>query len=174
MKLVTAGKPRIRLFLRHWQGRGELGAGMNVIANLCRVTAIVAACSLSPLAWAAAPVGLQTEIPMMESAVATPAKIYELDTEMVVHNWVICVSQGVAEQLVQAREVSAEKAVSAYESLKDERKCGQFAELRVILQKPVYASAAESGFDARVFDALVNLADNWASAFVVTGGLPEE
>ena len=111
---------------------------------------------------------------MTEAAVSPAAKIYDLDTEMVVHNWVICVSQAVAEQLVQAREQSLESALAAYESLKDERKCGRFSELRVILQKPVYRSAADSGHDARVFDALVNLADNWASAYLVTGGLPEE
>jgi hypothetical protein len=145
---------------------------MNAILHLCRTAAFVGVCSVASLAWAAAPVELETQMPMPEDVAA--AAIYELDTEMMVHNWVLCVSQAVAEQLVQAREEGAESARSAYESLKQERKCGQFAELRVILQQRLYTSAAESGHDARIFGALVNLADNWASAFVVTGGLPEE
>jgi hypothetical protein len=111
---------------------------------------------------------------MPQGVSAAPAKIYELDTEIVVHNWVLCISQSVAEQLVEAREESVEKAWSAYGALSEARKCGRFAELRVILQEPLYRSAADSGYDARIFGALVSLSDNWASAFVVAGSLPEK
>jgi hypothetical protein len=141
---------------------------------MCRAAAFVIACTMAQTAWAAAPVDVQTQLPAPDAVSATPAKIYELETEMVVHNWVLCVSESVAEQLVRAREEGMETALSAYDSLKEERKCGQFAELRVILREPLYKSAAESGHDARVFGALVNLADNWAAAYVVTGGLSEE
>jgi hypothetical protein len=147
---------------------------MNIIANFCRAAATISVVSLSSVAWGAAPLELQAEAPAAEPAPAEQIKIYELETEMVVHNWVLCVSESGAQTLARAREESAENAWSAYENLKQERKCGRFAELRVILQKALYKSAAESGHDARVFGALVNLADNWASAFVVTGGLPEE
>jgi hypothetical protein len=143
-------------------------------AKICRSAAIVIACLVAEAAWAAAPAEVQTELAAPGAVSATPAKVYELEIEMVVHNWVLCVSESVAEQLVRAREEGVEKALSAYDDLKQERKCGQFAELRVILQEPLYKSAAESGHDARVFGALVNLADNWASAYVVTGGLSEE
>lgn len=146
---------------------------MKTTARMCRAAAAAAACLIAQAAWAAAPVGVETELPAPEAVIAAPV-LYELDTEMVVHDWVLCISEAVAEQLVRAREEGIEKAISAYDSLKQERKCGQFAELRVILQEPLYKSAAESGHDARVFGALVNLADNWASAFVVTGGLSGE
>lgn len=148
---------------------------MNTFTNLCRAAAMAGVCFAAPAAWAAAPsAGIETEMPMPEAVSAAPATIYELDTEMVVHDWVLCISQSVAEQLVHAREESIAAGLSAYESLTHERKCGQFAELRVILQESLYASKAESGFDARVFGALVNFSDNWASAFVVSDGLLEE
>ena len=47
-------------------------------------------------------------------------------------------------------------------------------ELRVILQERIYASAAESGHDTRAYGALVNFSDDWASAYVVYGGLPAQ
>lgn len=141
--------------------------------DVCRAAACVAACMIASFAWAAAPVGIETEMPVPEGVASTPARIYELETEMVVHNWVLCVSRTVAEKLVHAREEGADQAWSAYATLKEARKCGQFAELRVILQEPLYVSATESGYDARVYGALVSLADNWASAFVISGGLPE-
>jgi hypothetical protein len=148
---------------------------MNWIGNFCRAAAIAGVYVAAPGAWAAAPVGIETELPSADGAVAAPpASLYELDTEMVVHNWVMCISANVAEQLVRAREEGVEQALSAYKGFKQDRKCGRFAELRVILREPLYKSAGESGHDARVFGALVNLANNWASVFLVTGGLPEE
>jgi len=145
---------------------------MKTIANLCRAAALFGACILTPFAWAAAPVGIESDVPMPKMA-AAPANIYELDTEMVVHNWVLCVSQNVAEQLAEAREAGTAEALAAYAGLQHEKKCGRFAELRVILKTPIYKSAAGAGYDARVYGALVRLSDNWASAFVVAGGLPE-
>lgn len=135
---------------------------------------MVGACLVGSLAWAAAPVGVESDMPALGTVAATPAKIYELDTEMVVRDWVLCVSASVAEDLVRAREESLEQAWSAYEAFKEARQCGRFAELRVILQEPLYSSAAEASHDARVFGALVNLSDNWASAFVVSGSLSEQ
>ncbi len=66
---------------------------------------------------------------------------------MVVHNWVLCVSQPLAEQLVRAREAGVEPARLAYAGLASARSCGQFPELRVILRERVYVSAAELGYD---------------------------
>jgi hypothetical protein len=93
---------------------------------------------------------------------------------MVVTNWVLCVSQAVAEQLVHAREESLDLARATYAELNQAKSCGQFPELRVILQERLYTSSAESGHDARVFGALVDFAGSWASAYVVYGGLPEQ
>jgi hypothetical protein len=87
---------------------------------------------------------------------------------------VLCISQPLAEQLVHAREVGPESALQAYAGLASARSCGQFPELRVILRDPLYASAANAGYDARVFGALVNLSGDWASAYVVSGGLPDK
>jgi len=140
----------------------------------CRAPAVAAMCLAAPLAWSAAPDGLESDAPAAEVATSAPVILYDLETEMVVHNWILCVSQSVAEELVRAREESVEKARLAYNALSESRSCGKFAELRVILRERLYASSVESGHDARIFGALVNLSDQWASAFVVYGGLPEE
>ncbi len=146
---------------------------MSVIGKACRAAAGATMGIAASMAWAAAPVWIESETPAAET-IAAPATIYELDTEMVVHNWVLCISRAVAEELVQAREESVEKARSAYEGLTAARQCGRFAELRVILQERLYKAEAEPGKDVRAFGALVLLADDWASAFVVTGSLPEQ
>jgi hypothetical protein len=91
---------------------------------------------------------------------------------MVVENWILCISQEIAEELVRAREESAEKALSTYAGFREARACGQFPEMRVILRERLYVSES-GGFDARVFGGLVNLSGAWASAFIVSGGLPE-
>ncbi len=146
---------------------------MNMVQNLC-CAAGVAALFLAPSAFAAAPDDVSVDAIVPEAAVAPPVASYALETEMVVHDWVLCVSQSVAEELAHAREEGIEAARAAYATLSSARSCGLFPELHVILREPVYASAAESGADARVFGALVNLSGDWASAFVVSGGLPSE
>ena len=140
------------------------------IGKFRRAAALVVACLASP-AWAAAPEEIIAS-PALEGLASGPGKIYELETEMVVHNWVLCVSQAFAEDLVRAREESAEKAVAAYIGFVETRGCGLFPELRVILRERLSA-AAGAGYDARAFGALVNLTGDWATAYVVYGGLPE-
>lgn len=144
------------------------------ISTLCRGSFIAVACWAASGAWAAAPEALDAELPPVDMPAVTPVLIYELDTEMVVKDWVLCISAAVAEQLVQAREESVEKALSAYAALQQARSCGRVPELRVILQERIYASAAESGHDTRAYGALVNFSDDWASAYVVYGGLPAQ
>jgi hypothetical protein len=144
-----------------------------MIRNLCRAAGIAVLMAAAPGAYAATPENLDLEQAAVPVA-AAPAVDYVLETEMVVKNWVLCISQPLAEELAHAREVSVESARATYASLAGAKSCGQFPELRVILRQPLYASAAESGTDARVFGALVNLSGDWASAFVVSGGLPSE
>lgn len=133
----------------------------------CRaVAALLVTCGLSSPAFAAAPGALDPE-----PAVPAAIRDYALDTEMVVRDWVLCVSEAVAEQLVHAREEGVERARATYAELNATKSCGQFTELRVILQERLYASS--SGHDARVFGALVDFAGQWASAYVVYGGLPD-
>ena len=135
-----------------------------------RLAAVAACCFLGSNAWAAAPDDLAVA-PIAPDVVAAPAAIgYALDTEMVVHNWVLCVSAPVAEKLARARTSSAGEARSIYAELSSARSCGQFPELHVILRERLY----ESGDDTRVFGALVNLSGDWASAFVVSGSLSED
>jgi hypothetical protein len=144
------------------------------IRNFCRAAAILALC-LAPPARAAAPEEPVAAPPSVQGiASAASGSVYELEREMVVHNWVLCVSGEIAEELVRAREESADRALAAYAGFRQARTCGQIPELRVILQERLYVSTAESGHDARAFGALVNLAGEWASAFVVYGGLPEQ
>ena len=139
------------------------------IGKFCRAAALVLACMASP-AGAAAPEEIVAD-PALGGLAAGPGKIYELETEMVVRNWVLCVSQPLAEELVRAREESAERAVAAYIGFAEAKSCGLFPELRVILRERLSVSAGV-GYDARAFGALVNLTGDWASAYVVYGGLP--
>ena len=139
-------------------------------SHRCRAAAFLSFVVLAVPAFAAAPLSLDPE-PAVPAA--APIADYALDTEMVVRNWVLCVSESVAEQLVHAREAGVDRARSTYGELEAAKSCGQFAELRVILRERLYASSSASGHDARVFGALVDFAGQWASAYVVYGGLPE-
>jgi hypothetical protein len=85
------------------------------ILNLSRVAAVAGLSLAAPAGWAAAPDTLE------EPATAAPAEIglgpsidYSLDREMVVKNWVLCLSQPLAEQLARAREAGPESARLAY------------------------------------------------------------
>jgi hypothetical protein len=98
---------------------------------------------------------------------------YPLDVELVVQNWVLCASLPSAEEIVAARAKGAGEARKVFVALSAAKSCGTFAQLRVILQKPVYASAPEAGYDARVFGGLVSFSGNWAAGYLVSGGLAE-
>ena len=146
---------------------------MTMFLHLCRAAAVVALSLSAPSAWSAAPDTLEPDATLPTTARIAPSG-YALETEMTVHNWVLCISQPLAEQLVRARETGPESALQVYAGLASARSCGQFPELRVILRDPLYASAADAGYDARIFGALVNLSGDWASAYVVSGGLPDK
>ena len=142
-------------------------AGLRLVGSLAAAALIIG----TNAAWSAAPDELETTAPAAPSLSGTPIEEYALDAELIVKDWVLCVSQPLAETLVKAREQSIADAVRAYEELKAARSCGQFAELRVILREPLYVSAEASGYDARIFGALVNIAGGWANAFVVSGAV---
>ena len=146
---------------------------MTLRKSLAAAAALGAACALSLPAFAAAPVDLEPAKPALRAEIPVPAD-FSLNTEMVVRNWVLCVSQTVAEKLVHARETSAAAALKAYDDLRTAKSCGQFAELRVILQTPLYGAAVDAGGDAQAYEALVNLTGSWASAYVVSGSLPDQ
>ena len=104
---------------------------------------------------------------------SAPLTDYQLDTEMIVQNWVVCASRPSAEEIVQARAKSAADAQKTYAQLKAAKSCGLFRELRVILRQPVYASAPDAGYDARVFGGLVKFSDAWAAGYLVYSGVTD-
>jgi hypothetical protein len=126
------------------------------------LSALVLSASLATAAVAAAPDLIDPEQP----AAATE---YELETVRVVHNWILCVSETSARSLASAREEGTEAAAVVYEQLAAAKSCGRFAKLGVVLKQPLYRSAANADYDARVFAALVNIGVGWQSAFVVSG-----
>jgi len=138
------------------------------------VSCLAACCVAAPTAWAAAPAGAGGDIAPSAPITTAPAPQYHLGTEMVVRDWVLCISFASAEKLALAGEAGAEAARAAYAGLVGERVCGRFAELSVILREPLYRSSRQSDRDIRVFAAEVRLAGDWASAFVVRGGLPDD
>ena len=99
---------------------------------------------------------------------------YALDTEILVRDWVLCVSASGAAELARARMQGAEPGRAAYASLADARACGKFPELRVILRERLHDDGAGSHRDAQAFSALINFSGEWASAFVVSGATSNE
>ena len=122
------------------------------------------------------PVGAMAATPdvLDQPAPAATPHAYQLDTEMVVDNWVLCVSQPFAESIAKAREGSLAAAQKVYADLATAKSCGRFARLDVKLRQPLYQSAPGLGHDSRVFSALVNLGGAWQTAFVVNDDLPAE
>jgi hypothetical protein len=104
---------------------------------------------------------------------SAPGADYQLDVEMIVRGWVLCASATSAEKIVSARQRGAAAARQAYAALAAAKSCGSFAQLKVILQKPVYASATDAGYDARIFGGLVDFSGSWAAGYLVSGGLAE-
>ena len=144
------------------------------ILTLSRVAAIAGLSLAGQAVLAAAPDSLEEPNAAAPSEIGLgPSIDYSLDTEMVVKNWVLCISQPLAEKLARAREAGPESARLAYLDLASAKSCGQFPELHVILRQRLYSSTAEAGYDARVFGADVNFSGDWASAFVVSGSLAD-
>lgn len=128
------------------------------------VTVVASALLASP-ALAAAP-------DLLDPEPAAAVVEYELDTVLVVHNWVLCVSESSAEKLARAHEAGADAFVAAYADLAAAKTCGRFQKLGVMLKTPLYRSGLGRDHEARVFGALVNIGVGWQDAFVVAG-IPE-
>jgi hypothetical protein len=141
---------------------------MRGLGNLLGALTLVGAGVTSIGAWAAAPGALDPEPrkPATASAIGAPG-LYQLDVEMTVKNWVLCVSQPLAENLLKARETSQESFITAYSQAAAAHTCGQMPEMHLKLQKQVYESAPDAASRGTVFNALVNLAGAWATAFVM-------
>lgn len=96
------------------------------------------------------------------------------DTEIVVRNWIVCISRGFAEDIVHARERGVDDARKTYAELKATKSCGRFSLLRVVLKEAFYAASLGAGEEAAAFSALVDLSSGWANAFVVSAEFPAE
>lgn len=135
--------------------------GIARIATLGSLT--VAAAMLATATFAAAPDALDPE-----PSAAPPAE-YLLDTVLIVHNWVLCVSETSAADLVRAREQGPEAAAQAYADLAAAKVCGRFAKLGVMLKQLTYRSGPGRDYETRAFSAMVNIGVGWQSGFVVAG-----
>jgi hypothetical protein len=125
-------------------------------------------------AWAAAPDTLDQQTETHAIGIPVPVTAdFRLGTEMVVHDWVLCVSQDSAESIAKARSKGMAEALAAYADLKAAKTCGQFPELHVILRQAVYQSDPQIDHMAGVFAASVNIGGGWPDGFVVYGGLSE-
>jgi hypothetical protein len=136
--------------------------------------AVVASAAVLPVAaFAAAPDNLDDAAPIAKASPGLIAPLdYQLGTEMVVRDWVLCVSQSFAETLAKARASGVEAALATYSDLKASKSCGQFPQLSVVLHQSLYAPINQD--NAQVFSAAVNISGHWANAFLVEGGLPAE
>jgi hypothetical protein len=103
---------------------------------------------------------------------STPAPDYTLDTVLIVHNWILCVTETSAESLARAHAENTETLADVYADLAAAKSCGRFAKLGVMLKTPLYRSGPGKDNEARVFAAMVNIGAGWQSAYVVAG-LPE-
>jgi hypothetical protein len=134
--------------------RARIAFGVGALAALLSVPALAAAPDL-----------------IDPEPAALPAE-YQFDTVLIVHNWVLCVTEASAERLARAHRDGAEFAAQAYADLAAAKTCGRFQKLGVMLKTPLYRSGPGSEHEARVFAALVNIGVGWQDAYVVAG-LPE-
>jgi hypothetical protein len=141
----------------------RVGVGVLAVVALCTATAMAAPEALAPAAPA----------PGLVVSPAVGSADFNFGTEMVVHDWVLCVSQASAESIARARGEGMAEALAAYAGLKAAKTCGQFQELHVILRESLYPVDPVLADDARVFAASVNIGGGWPSGFLVYGGLTE-
>ncbi len=141
---------------------------MRGLSGIIGAIALVGAAVFSVGGSAAAPSAFDPEPQKAVTAAAINAPgIYQIDVEMTVKNWVLCVSEPLAENLLKARETSRERFVAAYSEAAAAHTCGQMPEMHLKLEKQVYESAPDAASRGMVFNALVNLSGAWATAFVL-------
>lgn len=122
-------------------------------------TIALAALCTAAIAHPAPPVGVDEPVQSSYLGIPTDRK---LDTEMIVHGWVLCIAQSYAERLLLAEKAGLKAAHDAYVALKNEQMCGQFASMRVILESLLPLSGGYTAYEARV-----ELSGVWANAFVI-------
>lgn len=94
-------------------------------------------------------------------------ELFELNSEIVVRNWVLCITQGLAEKVVQARQAGVDEARRTIAELQASRLCAAFPEMTVILHEPVVAASPFVPYAARAFAADISIDGQWIAAYVV-------
>ena len=138
--------------------------------------AAAAALAVACPAWAVAPADEGLGPAPVSSLGTRPSVFHQMGTALVVHNWVVCAQEADAQNIANARMISAEAARRAYDTLAKQKMCGQVAEMQVILYARLYTVAVvyskEEAASARVYSAAVHFSGVWASGFLVEGALP--
>ena len=143
---------------------------MNRALRACHAALLAASIFTVVPAFAAAPDALD---PDPATPTTMPSAQFKLDTVLIVHNWVLCVSQPSAEAIARARLESIAQADKVYADLATAKSCGKFPKLGVLLQKQLYPQIGQPADLVRVFAAQVNIGVGWQDAFVVSSDTPE-
>jgi hypothetical protein len=115
--------------------------------------------------------GAHASAPDAAGAGIAAAAPFTLNTEIVVKNWILCMSQSFAEEVVRAREAGEDEALAKISALQADRSCGRFAEMRVILHEPLVVTSPFATAGARAFSAEISLDGRWIPAFVIDARL---
>ena len=142
---------------------------MSVVLNAGKAALVAGLMFAATPAFAAAPDALDPD----PATTTMPSALFKLDTVLIVHNWVLCVSQPSAEAIARARAESAAAAEKVYADLATAKSCGKFPKLGVMLQKQLFPQIGEAADLVRVFSAQVNIGVGWQNAFVVSSDVPE-
>ena len=114
----------------------------------------------------AVPLAAQASVPPIAKG-PRPPELFKLNSEIVVRNWVLCVTRALAEQIVLARQAGETQARIAIAQLQSTRLCAEFPEMTVILHEPVVARSPFVPYAARAFSADISIGGQWVSAYVV-------
>lgn len=118
----------------------------------------------------AMPFAAQASIPPATPADQRP-ELFELNNQIVVKHWVLCIARSYAVQVVQARQSGADEARKTIAELQATRFCAEFPEMTVILHEPVVAQSPFVTHAARAFSAEISIGGQWISAYVVNARL---
>lgn len=123
-----------------------------------------------------APHGASAYAPEFAKPSFAPSGLEQLEyaKDIVVRNWMLCATQESAEELVRAADMSARTAAVVIARLQNERSCGRFPKMRVILEAPLVESSPFSEHRIKAYGAQINLGGQWVPAFVVYARQPDE
>jgi hypothetical protein len=137
------------------------------------VGTVLGAATALGVAFAISAAGAATPDGSVQGRGAAPERL-ELSKEVVVRNWILCISQAHAEEVVRATDGGSGETAAVIARLQEEKACGRFPEMQVILERPVAESSPLASRRARAYGARINLGGEWVPAFVVYADQPRE